>query len=198
MLGAPRQLVGALALERDDGLAAVGRRHLAARSRGRARRRRSRSPGPRLAVVAGARTTIVPLIARHPRRGSTRRSARPPIVASVSTSTAAVSLSPWPVRTQTTVLPGSSSTCASPAKPAADDGSQKMPSRLAISSHASVISVVGDGDDLDAAVGDERVDLVEVRGLGDADRGGERRRRARRPAPRRAAARAPSSAKPFA
>ena len=38
-------------------------------------------------------------------------------------------------------------------------------------------SVVGDGDGLDAAFGDERVDLGEVRRLGDPDRGGHRRPR---------------------
>ena len=51
-----------------------------------------------------------------------------------------MSFSPWPVRTQTTVLPGSRSIDESAARPAADDGSQKMPSRLARSSHIRVMS----------------------------------------------------------
>src|SRR5437763_154091 len=62
------------------------------------------------------------------------------VAPAVRTSTAAVSLRPWPVSTQTTVEPGSTSILSSAASPAADDGSQKIPSRLAISSQASVFS----------------------------------------------------------
>ena len=70
-------------------------------------------PGPRFAVVAGARTTSSAHRPTSARIAS--RLASITVAPSVSTSTAAVSFRPWPVRTTTTVLPGSSSTCESPA-----------------------------------------------------------------------------------
>ena len=114
-----------------------------------------------------------------PRASARRRSSRP-----AARRRRAVSFRPWPVRTQTTVLPGSSSTLRERREARRrDDGSQKTPSRLASSSHASRDLLVGDRDDLDAAVGDELVDLVA---RAPARRSGSRRRassRARPPAP---------------
>ena len=94
----------------------------------------------------------------------------------VRTSTAAVSFRPWPVRTQTTVLPGS--------RPIVRErGEAGRGRRLAedaleageLEPHSGDV-LVADRDGLDGAVGDERVDLGEVRRLGDPDRRRERRR----------------------
>src|SRR5262249_26295864 len=103
-----RQLRRALAFEHDRPVAArhlelvpeVERRAEAVEPRPEVRRRRRRADDDlHRATPARIESTL----------GCTT------IVGSASTSTAAVSFRPWPVSTATTVLPGSSSTCLSPA-----------------------------------------------------------------------------------
>ena len=77
-----------------------------------------------------------------PRFARGRRRARTPH----SRSTASGSFSPWPVSTQTTRPPGL--TCATPATPAADAGSQNSPSSRAIAGHHSSSSASLDRHDL--------------------------------------------------
>ena len=132
----PRQLVGALALERHHGLA-VARRRPRARSRGRAPRPRSRSPGrgwPSSPVRGRRARAHRPTSARI----ASRFGRRP--VASASTSTAAVSLRPWPVRTQTTVLPGLELDARETREARGGRRLAEDALGLAISSQASVIS----------------------------------------------------------
>ena len=168
----------------------LGRRRRRARSRGRAPPPAQSKPGPRFAVVAGARDDERPSRATS---GEDRLDARrrTTVVGSASTSTAAVSFRPWPVRTQTTVLPGSSSTCAS----AGEAGRRRRLAEDAFAARELEPGVgdllVGDGDDLDAAARDQR---RRPRRGAPARRCGSRRRawsRARPPAPRRAAVGAP-------
>ena len=87
------------------------------------------------------------------------------------------SLSPCPVTTQTTVEPGSRSASPSAARPAAEAGSQKMPSSRASSRHAREDRVVRERHDAppDALerLGDRRRAWAGSR---DADRRGDRRR----------------------
>ena len=86
------------------------------------------------------------------------------------------SFSPWPVTTQTTREPGSSSTPARAASPAADAGSQKTPSACASSLPRLEDRVVGERDDGSAGPLQRGVDVRRVRRLDDADRGRDGRR----------------------
>src|SRR5262249_33148756 len=58
-------------------------------------------------------------------------------VSAESSATAAASLSPWPVRMQTTVPAAPTPVCSSAARPAAEAGSQKTPSSRATRLHAA-------------------------------------------------------------
>ena len=82
-------------------------------------------------------------------------------------SAASGSFSPWPVSTQTTRPPGRS--CATPATPAAEAGSQKMPFEPADRAPPLEQLLVGHGHDLG-----DRLRLLAVDGLRDADRGRDR------------------------
>ena len=121
----------------------------------------------------------------EPQRGSATRDTSARIASTVGStrigtvvirSTAAVSFRPWPVRTQTTEASRLELDLLEP-------GEARGRGRLAedplvaceVAPHSRDV-VVGDSDGLDAAVGDERLDLGEMGGLGDPDRRGHRRR----------------------
>src|SRR5579862_2904427 len=123
VVGVARHLVGSLALDDDVALVALLDVELVPELE---RRGRTVEPGPEVGGRS-RRANDEGHLATSARMASTVGSTT--IVAGVRTSIADVSLRPWPVRMHTTVLPGSSEACARPARPAADDGSQKRPSR---------------------------------------------------------------------
>ncbi len=173
--------------ERDSGRArtepALARDPLDERERAALRRREARE---RLhdevalvhVAVALADLDLVPEIERDARDveawaeiGRRCRSSDPH---AASLSVASGSLSPCPVRTQTTDWPTAVTLAATAAMPAAEAGSQNTPSSRATSRHASSSWSSDSVHERSAGALQHAADLEPVHGLDDADRGRER------------------------
>ena len=172
-----------------------------ARSRGRAPRRRSRTPGrgSRSSPARSRRRSPVTRVARRLRgfehgveRRRRRRQRRRDRV------DRAVSFSPWPVRTQTTVGSAASSRLRrAPRARRRTQARRRRPRARASSSQACAGSRPRRAVTTSTRpAATSAVDLVAVRRLADPDRGGHVVVRARPPAPRRCAARRPPRRSP--